>query len=276
MKRSYPLLILIGIFTFCAQPGLHALDTIPYLRLASWNIQDFGRSKDKKEVQRMAEYLRDFDLVAIQEVVANSASGPKAVARLAGELDRMGHDWDYRISDPTDSPGSKTERYAFLWKTDRVKLQGKAWLESSLPDTVFREPCLGRFEFNGNTILLANFHARRGADKPEEEVPLLARLVDAYPQDLLIFLGDFNLGDAHPAFDGLKQKGYEPAAKDQPTSLRQTCTDHYFSGKLDHIFLPKQVRALRSGIIDTVGDCLNLKAARELSDHVPLWVELGF
>ncbi len=265
-----PLLLL----SFLPLTHLQAQDSLTTLRLASWNIQDFGRSKDKEEMLLIAQHLREFDLVAIQEVVSNNSSGPKAVARLADELDRMGHDWDYRISDPTDSPGSKTERYAFLWKTDRVKLLGKTWLESSLPDTVFREPYLARFEFNGDSILIASFHARRGADRPEEEVPLLARLIDRYPKETLIFVGDFNLNDSHPAFDRMKQKGYKPAFKNQPTSLRQTCTDRYFSGNLDHIFLPPSIRLLRSGIVDTVGECANLKMARALSDHVPLWAEI--
>jgi len=274
MQRSIVSLIL-G-FSLLLPVSVPAQDTLLYLKLASWNIQDFGRSKDKNEIRAIAGYLRDFDLVAIQEVVVNNASGPKAVARLVDELDRMGHDWDYRISDPTDSPQYKTERYAFLWKTDRVKLLGRPWLEPSLPAAVFREPFLGRFEFKGKNFLVASFHARRGADKPEEEVPYLSGMIGQYPNDLLLFIGDFNLPESHPAFDGLEEKGYLPVLFRQPTTLRQSCTGNYLSENLDNFFLPPQIRALRSGIVDTVGDCPNLKKARQLSDHLPLWAEIIF
>ncbi|MBK8489339.1 MAG: hypothetical protein IPL49_00195 [Saprospirales bacterium] len=165
------LLLLILLFLFLWSPGFTQDPTLSSLKLLSWNIQDFGRSKDKKEIRQIAEFLRDYDLVAIQEVVATNTSGPKAVARLADELDRMGNDWDYRISDPTDSPPYKTERYAFLWKTDRVKPVGRAWLADSLPEAVFREPYMGRFSFDGRTFLIANFHARRGQISPRRKSP---------------------------------------------------------------------------------------------------------
>ena len=245
------------------------------LKLLTWNIQDFGRSKDKAEIRQIAEFLRDYDLVAVQEVVAG-ASGPKAVAHLADELDRMGHNWDYRISDRTDSPPYKTERYAFLWKTDRVKPVGQAWLEDSLPETVFREPYLGRFQAGDQVVLLANFHARRGADLPEEEFPFLTILPALYPHDQLILLGDFNLDASHPVFDEWEQAGYRAIVNGEPTSLRFSCEVDYFSSSLDNIFLPPAVHVLDSGIIDTVGDCANLKEVRKLSDHMPVWVEFEF
>jgi hypothetical protein len=75
----------------------------------------------------IANYLRDYDIIAVQEVVAGYG-GVQAVARLADELNRTGTKWDYIISDPTSSP-YKTERYAFIWKTNKLKQIGKAWLE---------------------------------------------------------------------------------------------------------------------------------------------------
>lgn len=267
--------LITALFSLIALLPLSAQDST-HLKVISWNIQDFGRSKDKKEIRQIAEYLRDYDLVAIQEVAVHNTNGPKAVARLADELSRMGFAWDYRISDPTDSPPYKGERYAFLWKPSRVKNAGRFWLEESLPETVFREPYVGRFDFRGQVFLIANFHARRGADKPEEEIPLLATLPARYPDDQLIFLGDFNLEESHPAFDPLEALGYSPVLTNQATSLRQSCSPSYFSGALDNIYLPATVKVQQSGIIDIVGDCDNLKEARKLSDHVPVWMAINF
>ena len=59
-------------------------------------------------------------IVAVVEVVAKSG-GAQAVARLADELNRTRSKWDYCISDPTSGSRNKSERYAFLWKTSKLK-----------------------------------------------------------------------------------------------------------------------------------------------------------
>ena len=88
--------------------------------IVSWNISHFGKTKDASEIKRIAQIVRDFDIIAIQEVVAIDPAGAKAVARLADELNRMGAKWDYRVSNPTNSSSGKTERYAFIWKSKKV------------------------------------------------------------------------------------------------------------------------------------------------------------
>ena len=98
--------------------------------LLSWNIQDFGKTKNEREISSIAKIVQDFDIVAIQEVVAIDPGGAQAVARLAEQLNRSGTKWDYRISDPTQSPKNKTERYAFLWKENEAKLIGSPWLDT--------------------------------------------------------------------------------------------------------------------------------------------------
>ncbi|MFT6841820.1 MAG: deoxyribonuclease-1-like protein, partial [Psychroserpens sp.] len=49
------------------------------ISLISWNIRDFGKTKSSDELDRMAEIVRDADIVAIQEVVAGYG-GAQAVA----------------------------------------------------------------------------------------------------------------------------------------------------------------------------------------------------
>src|SRR5688572_27859862 len=52
-------------------------------KLVSWNIQDLGQSKSNEEIAFMADVLKDFDMVAIQEVVAKHPAGAQKVAELA-------------------------------------------------------------------------------------------------------------------------------------------------------------------------------------------------
>src|SRR6218665_2002392 len=85
------------------------------LKTLSWNIENFGSSKTDFAILFIANTVKEYDVVALQEIVAGEG-GAKAVARLADELNRKGSQWDYAISDPTSSSAYKTERYAFLWK----------------------------------------------------------------------------------------------------------------------------------------------------------------
>jgi endonuclease/exonuclease/phosphatase family metal-dependent hydrolase len=256
------------------------LTLLPHLALVSqttlisWNIRDLGRTKSDTEIRQMAEIVREADLVAIQEVVAGYG-GAQAVARLADELNRMGAKWDYRISDPTASPPYKTERYAFLWKTSRVQLVGRPWLERSLAETVYREPYMGRFRIDGRTVLVCNYHARRYDENPEEEIVLLASLPGLYPGDILLIAGDFNASEDAAAFNDLYAQGYRPALREQKTTLKHKCNDGYRNHPIDNIYFPfGKIQLEKARAIDFVGACENLENARALSDHLP--VELVF
>ena len=107
------------------------------LNIVSWNIQNFGRSKSSSDsvMKYICEKVKDYDIIAIQEV-STSEFGSQAVAKLDELLDRTGTSWDYVVSDPTTGSGS--ERYAYLYKKDRVKLKEKPCLEKTLEDKINR------------------------------------------------------------------------------------------------------------------------------------------
>lgn len=245
--------------------------------LVSWNIQDFGKTKDDLVIKEIASIVKNADLVAIQEVVAIDPGGAQAVARLADELNRTGSKWDYRISDPTDSPPYKTERYAFLWKASRVQLLGRPWLEKGLPETVYREPFMARFRCGGKTLLVANFHSRRYDENPGEEIIQLAKLPKLYPSDIILIAGDFNANETNSAFKDMTSQGYEPSLQNQLTTLRRTCESGYLANAIDNIYFPtKSINKHRAYSQDFVGSCEHLEEARRLSDHLPVALVFSF
>ncbi|MEC3966232.1 hypothetical protein [Flagellimonas halotolerans] len=69
------------------------------IQLVSWNIKDFGRTKNTDELNQIAEIVRDLDILAVQEVVSGNG-GAQAVAKLTDLLNRKGAKWDYVINDP--------------------------------------------------------------------------------------------------------------------------------------------------------------------------------
>ena len=133
---------------FCLFLFLFSNSFYSQTRLLSWNLQNFGKSKSNQEIEFIANTIKNYDIIAIQEVVAGNG-GAQAVARLAEALNQKGEKWDYRISNPTSSITHGTERYAFVWKTSKLKLKGKPWLERNYHLEIEREPYFATFEIKG-------------------------------------------------------------------------------------------------------------------------------
>lgn len=245
--------------------------------LASWNMQNLGRTKNPDELKEIANTLRNFDIVALQEVVAKDPAGAQAVAKIADELNRMGAKWDYRISDPTKSPSVYiSERYAFLWKTAKVSLVHRAYLDEELEDLCNREPYIAAFKLKGESdpFYVINFHSRKHDDRPEEEI---IHFLD-YPKRLnsnrIIIAGDFNLDENHQVWKPFYRNGFKSSLQNTPTTLKMKCKDdEYLNHAIDNIYFASDIKPLHSGSIDIVSACAELESARRISDHLPVFME---
>ncbi len=102
------------------------------LLVGTWNIRDFDRMtpawrsaagespiRDLSNVLCIAEIVRSFDVVAIQEV-RQSAEGFLAMVQA------LGQGWAYLVTDVTRGPSGNNERLAFLFDTRRVHPSGLA------------------------------------------------------------------------------------------------------------------------------------------------------
>jgi endonuclease/exonuclease/phosphatase family metal-dependent hydrolase len=245
-------------------------------KLLSWNLENFGKSKSNTEITFIANTLRDFDIVAIQEVVAGNG-GAQTVAKLADELNRKGAKWDYTISDPTSSSAYKTERYAFIWKTSKVKKMGKAWLEVKYHLEIDREPYFCTFQYENKSFTIATFHAITKSKQPETEIKYFKLLPGEYPSLNLVFVGDFNCPQSHTVFNPLKKMGYKPTLINQKTSLKQSCkNDNCLASEFDNMFYnSSKITTINSGVISFYKNFNTLKEARMISDHIPIWFEFS-
>ncbi|WP_179352192.1 endonuclease/exonuclease/phosphatase family protein [Winogradskyella vidalii] len=292
--KAFILFILVVAFTSISKGAIatkhnlknsaHLRDTIHFndktsntLKISSWNIRDLGRTKDDKELLEIANIIKEFDLVAIQEVVAKDPAGAQAVAKIADELNRMGFKWDYRISNPTKSPSVYiSERYAFLWKTSKVNLIGRTYLDSELEDTIHREPYIGKFHIKNETqpFYAINFHSRKHNDNPEDEIIFFKEYTKRLHSDHIVILGDFNLSETHDVWNNFYNTGYKSALKNTKTTLKIKCRyGNYLNHPIDNIYYAKGITAIDSGSKDFVGSCDNLEASRTLSDHLPVFLE---
>lgn len=263
--------IVIMTLIIIGQATLHAQT----VHLVTWNIQNLGRSKSDVEIEAMAQILRKADIVAIQEVVGKDPAGAQAVARLADALDRTGADWDYSVSDRTTGTAHESERYAYLWKTSRTSLIGRPGLVSELADLVVREPFVAGFRTLAGDMVLVNFHAVPHDKQPEREIKVIRSLASAFGDTPVIFMADWNVVDHHTVFNPLRKTGYRFAVQGQLTTLKRDCAGgQYRNHGIDNIFYPPELELVRSGVLDYVGDCSRLDAARGISDHLPVWLEV--
>lgn len=246
------------------------------IKLCSWNIENLGKSKSDSTVTFIADIIKDYDIVSLQEVVAGHG-GIQAVAKLADELNRKGAQWDYAVSDPTTGSSYKTERYAFLWKTNTIKLKGNAWLEQKYNLKIDREPYFATFEYQGKTFTLVNFHAITKSKQPETEIKYFKFLPDEYPHLNLIFIGDFNCPQSHTVFYPLKKMGYQSVFENQKTSLKKECdNDNCLASEFDNLFFnTSKIEILASGIIHFYKKFEIFSKAREISDHIPIWTNIA-
>lgn len=265
------LLFIICIFIF---PAGYIVKTNASVKICSWNIRDFGKTKDDAEILFIANTINSFDIVLIQEVVAGPG-GAYAVARLNDQLNRLGNKWDYSVSDPTYGGSYKTERYAFLWKTSRVDKLGNAWLEQNFKLEIDREPYYATFQYYEKSFTLANYHAITKSKQPETEVKYFKFLPAQYPSLNLLFCGDFNLPQSHTVFIPLKRTGYMAALTGQKTSLKNTCIESdCLASEFDNIFYNKEkITGLSAGIIPFYKSFETLQTALKISDHVPIYFE---
>jgi endonuclease/exonuclease/phosphatase family metal-dependent hydrolase len=242
--------------------------------LVSWNIENFGKSKSDSEINFIANTLKSYDIVAIQEVVAGPG-GAQAVARLADELNRKGSKWDYVISDPTSSSANKTERYAFIWKTAKIKKIGKAWLEKKYHLEIEREPYYCTFEYDKKQFTVASFHAITKSKQPETEIKYFKLLPAEYPKLNLVFLGDFNCPQSHTVFNPLRKMGFESAFVNQKTSLKKKCDgSNCLASEFDNIWFNKsRIKKIASEVLPFYKSFQTLKEARTISDHIPITME---
>ena len=245
------------------------------LKLLSWNLENFGKSKTESTLNFIANTIKDYDVVAIQEVVAGYG-GAQAVAKLANELNRKGAKWDYVVSDPTTGTAYKTERYAFLWKTSRVQKIGKSWLEQKYNLEIDREPFYCTFQCDGKPFTVVNFHAITKSKQPETEIKYFKFLPLEHPDLNLVFVGDFNCPQSHTVFNPLRKMGFESAFVNQKTSLKKECKNNIcLASEFDNIwFNNKKINLKKAEPIYFYTVFKSLKEARVVSDHIPVGVEV--
>lgn len=223
-------------------------------RIMSWNIQNLGEVKYKKDtiLTHISQVIKESnpDIIAIQEVSINKW-GDSCIVKISNILN-----YNYIISKRTTGDGP--ERYAFLYKKN-IKMKWSK-LDKKLEDSIDREPFMASFLINKKEIIIRQVHLVPRAKKPQNEVMRLN-----YKDGIIC--GDFNLSCDDKSFSKLLSI-YNLPLSNSPTSLKRdgTISDNSY----DHFFIDKSFNIKSSSVI-----FYDYKWNRNiLSDHLPIIIDL--
>ncbi len=255
-----------------AQPAAKPWDAI---LICSFNIQVFGESKMAKPhvVEVLARVVRKFDIVAIQEVRAQSDEIlPRFVQAVNADGSRYAH-----VIGPREGRTVSKEQYVFIYDTTRIELDPTSPAVFPDPsDRLHRPPFCARFRTRiqpaelAFTFWLVNTHT-----DPDEVPQELDALADVFAgmqkarpdEDDVILLGDLNAGPPQfTAFKRIPNIGWAIAGQTTNTRRTKTYDNLLFAWPATGEYLGV------NGVLDlqnTFG--LPLENALEVSDHNPVW-----
>jgi len=250
------------------------------LRLATFNLQVFGPAKAGRPewLRAVAAIVRRYDLVAVQEIRDVSGRAPARLleavnaepgARYAMALsDRTGREPDDR---------SSQEQYAYLYRTDRLRVVGTPTLyDDAAEDHFQREPFLSRFGVVGTdaSLVLINVHT-----PPRRAVREIAAMEHVFrwararfsEERVFVALGDFNAGCGYASEADLDALPIHGEAYDWvvPHSADTNVADSACPYDRVVVAAPEGNLLVEDWGVDQAFD-----AAAPLSDHWPVWVEL--
>jgi endonuclease/exonuclease/phosphatase family metal-dependent hydrolase len=198
MKRTFlPLIFLIILFSFL--PIRIFSDTIS---LATFNIRIFSNnSRNDKELHQICNILKEFDFVAIQEV-----RDTKILDRTVSMLkNQFSVEYNYIASSKVGTEKVK-EIYAYLYRTDKVKLLEDLGVYPDPKNVFIREPFIAFFKAGNFDFYVISIHSIYGdcvcerryeANKLSE---VYSKIQNRDDENDVMLLGDFNLSPDDKGF----------------------------------------------------------------------------
>jgi len=220
----------------------------------------------------IADRLQRFDLIAIQEV-----RDTEVVNRVLSVLAERGQDYDAIVSEPVGRV--RTERYAFMWRPDKVRILSEIRIHPDSDDGFIREPAIADFRAGTFDFTLITIHSIFGDTKAERraEAELLDEVYDSVQdadpdeQDVIL-LGDFNLPPGDAAFNDLAAILTPLITGTRYTTIAENAMSLYDNFWFDSAYVGEYTG--ENGVDDfdvTVFDNDDKAASLAVSDHRPIW-----
>lgn len=270
------------------------------LNIACWNIREFGRRARRPEsLHFIAEIIGQFDLISVVELRDN-------LDDFFTVLGYLGPTWKALFSDYDLDPGGNRERMAYIYDDRAVRATGLV-AEAGPPRkkndqgeyvseiTFWRAPFMAAFQAGDFDFILLSVHIRWGKNEKErtKALELLADWVDkrvhetnGWDRDIIV-MGDFNIPSLKsPLYKAVNAKGLQMAkaiaSQDLGSNLEKkkrydqilhypkfTKTFTAFGGVLDYYLKESAIKDL---YVQNPPE--KTAFTFEMSDHLPIWVQL--
>ncbi len=304
---DYPLNVVQDIVRLrrrIAASGIPAKITDQNALIATWNIRAFGDiypswlpnpgspKRNYRGLAIIAEIIRRFDIIAIQEV-------KRELFGLRSLMEWLGDDWGVIFTDVTAGDPGNSERLAFVFDRRRAVPAGLAG-EIVLPTgpagdvTVqfARTPYLVSFKCEQEHFILLTAHIKYGS-VPEDRIGEIRSLANFLASEIrdrakassseetnLIVLGDFNIdkrGD-NPLFQAFRSTGL--FVPDQLENVRSALgSEPKYYDQIAWFMGDLHMNFTNAGSVDFSGavfqEISQVSMTYRVSDHLPLWVEFS-
>jgi hypothetical protein len=249
------------------------------IRIATANLGPLDQAKLARPnvVGRLAQIIRQFDLVAIQDIQARDQA---VLVQLVEQVNAQGRHYGYAV--PPAVGRDPVQQYsAFVFDGDAVQVDRATVTSVDNRSGHFRHPPLvAAFQSRGPvpqdafTFTLINVHTP--PDRAEAELDLLAAVYravrdDGRNEDDVILLGDLGADEEHLGQLG-QVANLTPALAGVPTTTRGT-------RRADNLLFDRRATTeytRRSGVVDLMREFnVQLREAVEISDHLPAWAEFS-
>ncbi|GFO61203.1 hypothetical protein GMST_35280 [Geomonas silvestris] len=266
------------------------------LNIATWNIREFGKKpRSEAAVHYLAEILGQFDLIGVVELRDN-------LSDLGRVLQILGPYWKVVYSDMIPDDGGNHERIAFIYDKRAVVFTGMA-AEANPPRTKegqeyhsqiswWRSPYLASFRAGKFDFVVLSAHIRWGDDEKarQGELQMLADWLDEKRKETtledkdLIVMGDFNIASRDDdLFKAITSKGLQIPKALQSLEFGSDLARKKRYDQILHFPIYPENFTNNGGVLDFYcGDIeplfpgmAKLKFTYQLSDHLPLWMQIN-
>ncbi len=252
---------------------------IPSIRVATFNLQQFGRTKSSKPhvMEMLARILRQFDVVACQEIRSRDQS---VLPALMDHINVNGLHYDYVIGPRVGHTASYKEQFAFVFDSETIEVDRTQFYTIDDPDDLInRDPFVGWFRARGPandetfTFTLVNVHT--DPDRVDQENSLLGSVLgavraDGRNEEDVILLGDFNAAARH--LEKTLPNANLTWAIASSIATNTSGTDQFDNIGFTATFTDEFTG--RAGAFDFLREFnLTIPQAAEVSGHLPAWSE---
>lgn len=269
------------------------------INIATWNIRELGRTRrSEAAVHYLAEIIGQFDLVGVVEL-------RQSLVDVRRVLEYLGPYWRVVYSDVIPDPAGNQERIAYLYDKRAVVFNGLA-AEATPPRAKrgevyatdfswWRAPYLASFRAGNFDFIALTAHIQWGTTaEREKELAQLAEWIelkrvekDGEDRDWIV-MGDFNIADTKGRhFQAITKHGLQvPAALRDRSDLGSNLAKNKRYDQILHHPIYPETFTNRGGVLDFhlsdehIGELFPELAARkeaytrQLSDHLPLWLQV--